>query len=120
MGSGASRDVQASLEATAVSVSATTVDGTSSSVAGSTTELGSSFDPFGLTSSGMFNYDGLKRIGRGSYGTVYLVRDKRVDQFYCLKHILPKDGGGASVLAPVASGARAPLCRRAEKPTVGS
>ena len=33
------------------------------------------------------HYDSFKKIGRGSYGTVYLVRDKRDAQYYCLKQI---------------------------------
>ena len=37
--------------------------------------------------SAMENYSDLKRIGRGSYGTVFLARDGRDGRDYCLKQI---------------------------------
>eukprot|EP00966_Prymnesium_polylepis_P196835 4561283-Prymnesium_polylepis.1 len=33
------------------------------------------------------HYDVLRKLGRGSYGVVFLVRDRRDSQFYCLKQI---------------------------------
>ena len=36
----------------------------------------------------MDNYSNHTRIGRGNYGTVYLVRDNRNHRDYCLKQIL--------------------------------
>ena len=36
----------------------------------------------------MDNYEELKRIGRGNYGTVFLARDKRSQRWYCLKQIM--------------------------------
>ena len=36
----------------------------------------------------MENYEKLKRIGRGNYGTVYVARDVRNGRWYCLKKIL--------------------------------
>ena len=35
----------------------------------------------------MENYDSVRKIGRGNYGTVYLARDKRNGKHYCLKQI---------------------------------
>ncbi len=46
-----------------------------------------SYDTLRLFSSGMRHYEGLRKIGRGSYGTVYLVCDKRDRQYYCLKQV---------------------------------
>ena len=36
----------------------------------------------------MENYEKIKRIGRGNYGTVYFVRDLRNGKGYCLKKIV--------------------------------
>ena len=61
------------------------------------TDLASgSYDTLRLFSSGMQHYDGLKKIGRGSYGTVYLVRDKRNGRYYCLKQIWLGEGSSAA------------------------
>ena len=35
----------------------------------------------------MENYDSMRKIGRGNYGTVYLARDTRNGKHYCLKQI---------------------------------
>ena len=41
----------------------------------------------GRLACGMQNYDSLKRIGRGNYGTVFLARDVRNGKYYCLKQV---------------------------------
>lgn len=43
-------------------------------------------------SSPMTHYNILRRIGRGSYGTVYLVRDLRDALYYCAKQIILETG----------------------------
>ena len=39
-------------------------------------------------SSPITNYEVLRKIGRGSYGTVFLVRDQRDGLYYCAKQVM--------------------------------
>ena len=66
------------------------------------------------------SYKILKRIGRGSYGTVFLVKDTRSDAYHCLKQIVLDAGAGVAADARAAAELEVATLRQLDHPSVVS